>query len=71
MSGISPEVASHWLNIDPSFPPVRHKKRNAGGDRQKAISKKVDKLISIGFIHEVTYLEWLVNVMMVKKANNK
>jgi len=38
---------------------------------QKAISKKVDKLISIGFIHEVTYLEWLVNVMMVKKANNK
>jgi len=27
--------------------------------------------MSAGFIQKVTYPEWLANVMMVKKANNK
>jgi hypothetical protein len=31
----------------------------------------MDKLMSAGFIQKVTYPEWLANVMMVKKANNK
>ena len=32
---------------------------------------KVDKLLAAKFIREVYYLEWLANVVMVKKANRK
>jgi len=31
----------------------------------------VQKLISAGFIKEATYMTWLTNVMLVKKANGK
>jgi hypothetical protein len=31
----------------------------------------MDKLMLAGFIREVTYPEWLANIMIVKKANNK
>jgi len=71
MPGINPEIASYRLNVDPSFPLVRQKKRSIRGDRQKAISEEVDKLILTGFIREVTYPKWLANDVMVKKANNK
>ena len=32
---------------------------------------EVNKLLSAGFIREVYYLEWLANVVLVKKANGK
>ena len=32
---------------------------------------EVSKLLSAGFIREVYYLDWLVNVVLVKKANGK
>ena len=33
--------------------------------------EEVDKLLSADFIQEVYYLEWLANVVMVKKSNGK
>ena len=32
---------------------------------------EVDKLLAVGFIGEVYYLEWLANVIMLKKTNGK
>ena len=32
---------------------------------------KVDKLLKIGFIQEVLYPDWIANVVLVKKANEK
>ena len=32
---------------------------------------EVNKLLTANFIKEVYYLEWLANVVMVKKANGK
>ena len=32
---------------------------------------EVDKLLAAGFIKEVYYPEWLANVIMVKKTNEK
>ena len=40
-------------------------------ERDKAIAKEVRKLLEAGFIREVYYLDWLANVVMVKKANGK
>ena len=32
---------------------------------------EVNKLLAANFIREVYYLEWLANIVMVKKANGK
>lgn len=32
---------------------------------------KVNKLLAANFIREVYYLEWMANVVMVKKSNRK
>lgn len=33
--------------------------------------EEVEKLLTVGFIREVYYPEWLANVVMVKKSNGK
>ena len=40
-------------------------------ERDKAIAEEVRKLLEVGFIREVYYLDWLANIVMVKKANGK
>ena len=61
----------HQLNISPSFPPVRQRKRVFAQERGKAITEEVHKLLGSGFIKEVYYPEWLANIVMVKKENGK
>ena len=36
-----------------------------------AIMEEVEKLLIASFIREVFYPEWLTNVIMVKKSNQK
>jgi len=71
MPGIYPLVMVHKLNVSPSFPPIRQKKRIFAQQRDKAIAEEVRKLQKAEFIREVYYLDWLANVVMVKKANGK
>ena len=66
--GINPLVIVHKLNVSPSFPPIRQKKQVFTPKRDQAIAKKVRKLQEASFIREVYYLDWLANVVMVKKA---
>ena len=39
--------------------------------RDKAIVEEVRKLLEVGFIREVYYPDWLVNMVIDKKANRK
>ena len=71
MGGIDPAIITHILNVSPSFKPVKQKRRSFAPKRQKAINEKVSKLLQADAIREVEYLEWLANVVLVKKANNK
>ena len=71
MLGINPLVIVHRLNVSPSFPPICQKKRAFTLKRDRAIAEEVCKLLKMDFIREVYYLDWLANVMMVKKANGK
>ena len=50
---------------------MRQKKRVFALERDDAIKDEVQKLMVAKFIREVYYLNWLDNVVMVKKANNK
>ena len=40
-------------------------------ERDNTIKDEVQKLMAAKFIREVYYLDWLANVVMVKKANGK
>ena len=71
MGGIDLIVITHRLNINPSFKPVKQKRRSFAPERQKAINEEVEKLVYEGAIREVEYPEWLANVVLVKKASGK
>ena len=68
---IDPNIMVHQLNVSPSFPPVRQRKRVFAQERDKTIAKEVHELLDVGFIREVYYPKWLANVVMVKKENGK
>ena len=59
----------HKLNVCLSFSPIWQKKKVFAQERDKAITEEVCKLLEADFIREVYYLEWLANVVMVKKGN--
>ena len=71
MTGISPKHASHRLNVAPSTKTVRQKVRHFHPDRHLVIQTEVDNLLHNGFITAVKYPEWLANVVVVPKKENK
>ena len=71
MGGIDPIVITHKLSISPSFKPIKQKRRSFAPERQKTINEEVNKLLQAKAIREVEYPDWLANVVLVKKANDK
>ena len=71
MGGVDPAVITHRLNVNPSFKPVKQKKRSFAPERQKAINEEVGQLLRAKAIREVKYPKWLANVVLVKKTNGK
>ena len=69
MRGINPTIITHRLNVNPSFKPVKQKRRSFTPERQKEINEEVGKLLQARAIREVEYPEWLANVVLVKKEN--
>ena len=45
MGGIDPAIITHKLNTNPSFKPVKQKRRSFAPERQKAINEEVSKLL--------------------------
>ncbi|XP_024015214.1 uncharacterized protein LOC112088924 [Eutrema salsugineum] len=71
MPGIDPKVARHELNIDPTFKPVKQKRRKLGLEKAQAVNDEVERLLQAGSITEVRYPDWLANPVVVKKKNGK
>ncbi|GMH21489.1 hypothetical protein Nepgr_023331 [Nepenthes gracilis] len=71
MPGISAEVMVHKLGLDPDRKPVRQKRRNHSVEKIIAIREEVKKPLDAGFIREVQYPNWLSNIVLVKKSNEK
>ncbi|KAM1328987.1 hypothetical protein ACFX2F_013196 [Malus domestica] len=71
MPGISLDIISHCLSIDPKTKPVRQKRRSYDVERYEAIKAEVEKLKGIGFVREVNYPTWVANVVLVKKNLTK
>ncbi|XP_074298915.1 uncharacterized protein LOC141629892 [Silene latifolia] len=71
MVGIDPSVISHKLSVNPGCTPVQQKRRKFAAERNEVINKEVDSLLAAGKIREVSYPEWLSNVVVVPKKNGK
>jgi len=71
MPGIDPDFLCHHLTMDAKVPPVRQRRRNFNEERCLVVKEETQKLLSVGHIREIQYLEWLANVVLVKKANGK
>lgn len=67
MPWIHPDVISHKLSLFKDARPVSQKKRRLGAKKRRAVDEEVHKLLEADFIRE----NWLANVVMVKKSNEK
>jgi len=56
MTCISPEIACHALNINPSKVPVKQKKQSMGTERSAALDEEVKNLLANDFIYESAIL---------------
>ena len=71
MPGLNPSIALHHFVVKKSVCPVKQAQRHFQPELIPQIETKVNKLIEAGFIHEVQYPEWIVNIIPVKKKNGK
>ncbi|KAL8127990.1 hypothetical protein AgCh_014786 [Apium graveolens] len=71
MPGIYESVAMQSLDVDPKQRPIKQKRRNFAPERQQAIDEDVEKLLKANIICEIKYPDWLANVVLVKKPNEK
>ncbi|XP_024006401.1 uncharacterized protein LOC112082919 [Eutrema salsugineum] len=71
MPSINPAICSHELNVDPTFRPIKQKRRKLGAERAQAMNDEVDRQTAAGQITELKYPDWLANPVVVKKKNSK
>jgi hypothetical protein len=71
LCGVNGDVIEHSLNVDPAIRPRKQKLRKMSDDKAKGARNEVKRLLTAGVIREVTYPNWLANMVMVKKANGK
>ena len=69
--GIDPNFICHHLNVNPSIASRKQPPRHSSKDHYETVKDKVTKLKQAGVIKEVFYLEWLANIVVVKKKNEK
>ena len=71
VSGVSPDLVCHALNIGPEHKPIAQKRRKLAPERATIVLEEVEHLLASGTIREVHYLVWLSNTVVVKKKNGK
>jgi hypothetical protein len=71
LCGVNRNIIEHSLNLDPTIRPRKQKLWKMSEDKAEGARNEVKRLLSAGVIIEFTYLEWLANTVMVKKANGK
>jgi hypothetical protein len=71
LCGVNRDVIEHSLNVESIVRPRKQKLWKMSDDKAEGSRNEVKRILSAGVIREVTYLEWLANTVMVKKANGK
>ena len=60
---IDPKLMCHRLNIE--------KRRPLDPERTQALKDEVNKLIRVGFIREAKYPDWVSNLVLVPKPDER
>jgi hypothetical protein len=71
MIGVNRDVIKHKLQVNLSAKPKKKKLHKMSDEKVEAAWAEVHHLLDEVFIREVTYPEWLANVVMVRKKNGK
>jgi hypothetical protein len=71
LCGVDRSIIEHALNVDPNISPRKQKLQKMSNDKAERARAKVKCLLSVGVIREFAYLEWLANIVMIKKSNGK
>jgi hypothetical protein len=69
--GVSREVIEHKLQVNTNVKPKKQKLRKMSEEKIEVAKTKVQRLLDAWFIREVTYPQWLANVVTVHKKNGK
>ena len=68
---VDPNLICHHLNVNPAVIPKKQPHRGSFKEHFEAIKEEELKLKQVGVIKEVFYLEWLANIVVVKKKSEK
>ncbi|XP_073019389.1 uncharacterized protein [Primulina eburnea] len=68
LTGISPLISEHQLNILPGSHLVKQKKRHFEPEKDKVIDEQVKELLKAGHIREIQFSTWLSNVVLNARA---
>jgi hypothetical protein len=69
--GVSRDIIEHRLQVNPNVKPRKQKLQMMSEEKVEAVKVEVHRLLDAGFIREVTYPQWLANIVTVQKKNGK
>lgn len=68
---IDPSIECHHLNVDVKARYISQRRRRQSPKKVETTSSKVKGILDTWIISEVKYIEWLSNIVLVKKAFEK
>ncbi|GAA0161645.1 hypothetical protein LIER_39267 [Lithospermum erythrorhizon] len=68
MPGIDPAVAVHKLYVDPTFSPIKQKKRLFNDEKNTTIREEAEALLKAKAIRELKFVAWVANVVLLRKS---
>jgi len=71
MPGIDPDFLCHKLIMDNRVRPVVQRRRKFNDEKRLNIKIESQKLLNVGHIRKIQYPEWLANMVLVQKTNEK
>jgi hypothetical protein len=71
MSRVPRDLIDHSLDVSKTAKPMKQKPHRFTQDKKEAIRVEVNWLLAARFIKEVYHLEWLANLVLVRKKNNE
>ena len=71
MPGLSPNLVTHKLKVDPNAKPMKQPLRKYRIDVEEKINVEVNKLLKVRYIEEIECPSWLANIVPVKKKGGQ
>ncbi|CAN6440493.1 unnamed protein product [Victoria cruziana] len=71
MPGLDPNLIQHFLPLTKECKPVKQKLRKLDPRLMGQVKEGLEDLLKAGFIRAIDYPEWLANIVVVPKKNEK